>query len=162
MDCLIKTGTVHGANTFAYCNNNPVKYVDFEGTDANFVAQLLFDFFVTILSLYGFLTNLLSGYEFESVGETTQDANGMYSLYVQYQKDGLSKKKLEIIFGDHDAWKFSKNAVDYNNKMQMDHYGIFIENEMVGIDSINPNPDELGKAEPFLSPFLCQFVWVLL
>ncbi len=34
-DSIIKTGDIHGANIFAYCNNNPVMSVDYSGLSAS-------------------------------------------------------------------------------------------------------------------------------
>lgn len=41
-DSIIKTGDIHGANVFAYCNNNPVKNVDYNGHSAvSVITQIL-------------------------------------------------------------------------------------------------------------------------
>lgn len=41
-DSIIKTGDIHGANVFAYCNNNPVKNVDYSGHSAvSVITQIL-------------------------------------------------------------------------------------------------------------------------
>jgi len=51
MDSIMKTGEPLGANIFAYCGNNPVNYVDYDGRDASEISRVIADALISIVLL---------------------------------------------------------------------------------------------------------------
>ena len=50
-DSIMKTGEPLGANIFAYCKNNPVNFVDYDGRDESQISTILKDIFITIITV---------------------------------------------------------------------------------------------------------------
>ncbi len=142
-DAIIKTGKSLGANIFAYCENNPVKYVDPSGNSAISNSEQIKEFIVVLVAIYVVTYNLFNGVEFNKVSNLKRDFNGIYKIDLRYSKTSNENEWLTIEFGDFLAWRNSSTY--YNNNTSV-HFAPHFEHIMeesanmgIGQDSDAPS-----------------------
>ena len=129
-DSIMKTGEPLGANIFAYCGNNPVNFVDYDGRDAidsdtirNVVYAIVMVVVLDkILKDYN-LSHILS-YEFVSMNFSNFIA-GIYDLNLAFKSESSNDYDtyyyLKISLGNVQSWYYYKDFYDsiYNSDWQV-------------------------------------------
>ena len=120
-DSIMKTGEPLGANIFAYCNNNPVNFVDCSGRDAlSIITNILYLLVVaTVMEYDGLLKKF--DYIFEearSVSFNLFEKNGVFELRCNLICDSGEDFKMYTVYIEFGSIKLAEELIYealYNN-----------------------------------------------
>ena len=128
-DSIMKTGEPLGANIFAYCGNNPVNYVDYDGYSSKYLIDMIVELIILLVVLEAAMRYLFKDVEIDKATKLTQDFNGIYSLSLRYKNAENDRKWLTLEFGDYEAWRNSSSYYNQNTSIHMDSHMDFINEE---------------------------------
>ena len=119
-------GNVLGANLFAYCENNPVNYIDSSVFSSTKISTSIKDI------LKEFVSYLTNGKSVKSYGTITKGTYGLYTTKVKYYKSKKNVNEFQVVFGKNKAWKdTADDYYMYKYGVYADHYGGVLIDEMV-------------------------------
>ncbi len=132
-DSIMKTGEPLGANIFAYCVNNPVNFVDYDGYSSKNLVDLIVEFIVLLIVTEAAMRYLFKDVVFDKAMSLKQDWNGLYSIKMRYVTETRDKEWLTLEFGDHEAWENSSFFINENTSMYFEMQGELIYDEAMSI-----------------------------
>ena len=128
-DSIMKIGNVLGANIFAYCENNPVNFADYDGRDSQKFAKIIVEIFTVLVAICAFVEHIFNDEVILGFSNYEKDKNGMYNMRIKYQNRKYDKKSLTVIFGGYTEWQNSKDAYNDETRVYFDYWGQIIEEE---------------------------------
>lgn len=144
---LNATGTVLGCNLFAYCENDPVNYLDISGFSKN---SSNFNFpLAEFLAIVIFTTYLLKNKEIKKVIKIEEDKYNKYYVFdIYYYKSKRNVNKFRVAFGFKNAWSVLRTVSANYNTFYGDYYAGVINDEMAKLitpPSFDSDPETAQK-----------------
>ena len=130
---IVTQGNVLGSNLFAYCENNPINYIDpygFSSTQANVDIKTI---------LKKFTSYLTSGKAFKDCS-IKRESYDIYTGTVKYYKTKNKTNEYSIMFGNNSAWlTLANNYYTYNYLAYSNYYANQINTEMAKLGTSKSN-----------------------
>ena len=109
-DSIMKIGNVLGANVFAYCNNNPVNFADYDGRDAKTIIKNVLLLFVAVGMItadlgdsYNYLFENVESIDF-SVTTTNDITDFIITIIHNSDEDNYESYDIKIKIAAIDTW----------------------------------------------------------